>query len=354
MPQPTRRAALVGVPVALLSLAACSTGPTTPADAGAPAASGSDAADAFPVTVEHAFGTTTIEQAPARVVTIGWSDHDSVAALGVVPTAAPKITWGGNDGGSTDYFDAQLAKLGAAPSDVTRYDDADGIPVDEIVAMQPDLIIGANSGMTERDYAKLSKIAPTVGQPEGVGPWATPWDEQTRLVGQALGRTDQADQVVRDTEKAIDEAVAQHPEIAGKTVAWLWFTPGDLSTVGIYTSEDLRPQMLRRFGLKDAPIVTKTSKTGGGSYSTSVSAEKAATIDSDIAIFYIESDAELAKITGDPLLRQIPAIKSKHYVSSADNAAANPMSSPSPLSIPYALEHFLPKIARAAQGEPVK
>ena len=54
------------------------------------------------------------------------------------------------------------------------------------------------------------------------------------------------------------------------------------------------------------------------------------------------------------LLGQIPALKSDHFVASADNAVALTMSSPSPLSMPVALEKFLPKIASAVDGMPAQ
>ena len=95
-------------------LSACSTGPTGSATSTSAASSASADAGAFPVTLTHAYGTTKIDKAATKIVTVGWSDHDSVAALGVVPAAAPKVTWGGNKGMSTDYFDAQLKEIAHA------------------------------------------------------------------------------------------------------------------------------------------------------------------------------------------------------------------------------------------------
>ncbi|MDC5696591.1 siderophore-interacting protein [Intrasporangium calvum] len=54
------------------------------------------------------------------MVTLGWSDVDHVAALGVAPLDAPKISWGGNANQSTDWLDAQLATFGGAAP--TRFD----------------------------------------------------------------------------------------------------------------------------------------------------------------------------------------------------------------------------------------
>lgn len=50
------------------------------ADTGSTAAGG-----AFPVTVEHAFGSTTVDKAPERVVTVGYTDDQTALAFGVKP-----------------------------------------------------------------------------------------------------------------------------------------------------------------------------------------------------------------------------------------------------------------------------
>ncbi|MFW6174563.1 MAG: ABC transporter substrate-binding protein, partial [Chloroflexota bacterium] len=41
----------------------------------------------FPVTIEHKYGSTTIEEKPERVVTVGFSEQDPVLALGAKPVA---------------------------------------------------------------------------------------------------------------------------------------------------------------------------------------------------------------------------------------------------------------------------
>ena len=40
-------------------------------------------ADDFPVTVEHAFGSTTIPARPERVATVAWANHEVPLALGI-------------------------------------------------------------------------------------------------------------------------------------------------------------------------------------------------------------------------------------------------------------------------------
>src|SRR5687768_3764416 len=123
------RLAAVAAAALALVLSACSTGATGDGDSGADGASSADAS-AFPVTIKHAHGETTVATAPTRVATLGWSDQDAVLSLGVVPVASTKITYGGNAAGSTEWFDAKLTELGGTAP--VRYRDADGIPVEEV------------------------------------------------------------------------------------------------------------------------------------------------------------------------------------------------------------------------------
>ena len=147
------RTIALAVSLGALALTGCSTGSTD--DDSAATTSTKAEAGAFPVTIEHAFGTTTIEKEPKRVATLGWSDQDHALALGVVPVGATKLTWGGNEAGSSDWFDSEIEKQGAkAPA---RYDDADGAPIDEIAKLSPDLILATNSGITKQEYDKLTQ-----------------------------------------------------------------------------------------------------------------------------------------------------------------------------------------------------
>lgn len=337
----------------LLLAAGCSTGPAD-GQGGSTGASGEVEDGALPVTLEHAFGSTTVQSAPQRVVTIGWSDQDVVAVLGLVPAAAAKITWGGNAKGSTDWFDEQIRKNSStnnsSGSAVERYDDSDGVPLDEIATFEPDLILGVNSGMTKAEYAKLSKIAPTVAYPDM--PWTTPWRDSTTTIGAAVGRPDAAKDLVARTEETIERAKNDLEDLRGKTVAWGWIDPKDTSTLGLYGSGDLRPQMLREFGMKDAPLVAELSRAKK-TFDLSLSAERAEELDADVFIFYLDEPKQLDRILASPLVSAIPAIRKKQYVASVDRTVAYAMSSPTPLSIEVAATKFMPKVATAAGGTPV-
>ena len=216
-----RRSVLIAASVvlAVTGLSACSTGATDSADSSADSASKADSG-AFPVTVEHAYGSTKITKEPTKVATLGWSDQDVALSLGVVPVASQAITWGGNDKKSTDWFDAELKKVGGKQP--VRYNADTSIPFTEISKAAPDLILATNSGVTKADYKKLSEIAPTVAYPDA--PYLTSWQDSLEMVGKALGRSSLAAEVADKTQHEIDHAKEEYPQIQGKSLVFAYLT----------------------------------------------------------------------------------------------------------------------------------
>lgn len=332
------------VTVGALALSGCSTGSTDSGSTGGSADGARAESGAYPVTIEHAFGETTIEEEPERVATLGWSDHDHALSLGVVPVGATKMTWGGNEAGSSDWFDAAVEDAGAeAP---VRYDDTDGAPVEEIAKLSPDLILATNSGITEQEYEKLSNIAEVVAYPDA--PWTTPWQTSLETVGKALGRSDRAEEVAAETEKEIEAAKEEHPELQGKSLIFGYLTTTDLSTIGIYASQDSRVSFMHDLGLKDAPAVADAIKPG--EFYGTVSAERAADLDSDVFLTWAENPDDLQTFSEHELLGRVPAIESGNAYAEVDKHVALAVTNPTPLSIPYIVEEFVPEVSKAVSG----
>lgn len=338
-----RLTVLVTAVIATSALAGCSTG-STDDDVSTPDATSAVDADAFPVTIEHALGSTTIEEEPQRVATLGWTDQDAVLSLGVVPVGSTKLTWGGNAAGSSDWFDAELKELGGKQP--VRYDDADGAPVDEIAALDPDVILATNSGITEEEYAKLSKIAPVVAYTDA--PWVTSWQDTLEMTGKALGRNTLADEVEDETEGAIEKAAADNPELKGKSVIFAYIASTDLSSVGIYLAEDNRVRILEELGMTSPAIVDEVAKPG--EFYATVSAERASELESDVLLTYAETDKDLDLFRQDKLVGQIPALKSGHVYAEQDKHIGLAITNPSPLAIPFLIKSFLPSVVKAAEG----
>lgn len=346
--RPARRRTAFAVVAALAPvLTACSTGSTTADDAGDPTATTTADADAFPVTVESTLGEAVIEDEPERVVTVGYADADVALSLGVVPIASEKVTWGGTEEGSTVWFDEALAEIDGADAP-QRLDTTDGIPVDEIIALEPDLVLGTNSGLTQKDFDKLTKAGiPVVAYPGDM--WFTTWQESLELAGTALGRSDVADDVIAETEELMAETAEEYPQLDGATIAYTYLNPADTSQIGIYSAEENRPRLLEQLGVEVPEIVEEVSEPGV--FYTTISAERAKDIEADALLTDAESEADVATLESDPLLSQIPAIASGHWFASTDHVAALPMSAPSALSLPYAMEHYIPHVAAAVDGD---
>jgi iron complex transport system substrate-binding protein len=326
-----------------LLLTGCSTGST---DAGEEDAASSTKAEAgaFPVTIEHAYGKTTIDEEPKRVATLGWTDQDHALALGVVPVGATKLTWGGNEAGSSAWFDDALEDAGAqAP---VRYDDSDGVPIDEIAKLSPDLILATNSGITEKDYEKLTKIADVVAYPEA--PWVTPWQTSLETVGTALGRSERAEEVRAEAEEEIAEAKQENPELGGKSLIFGYLATTDLSTIGIYAPEDPRVSFMRDLGLEDAPSVADAIKPG--EFYGQVSAERASDLESDVFLTWSENPGDMKTFRDHKLVGKVPAIAGGHAYAEEDKHVSLAVTNPTPLSIPFIIEEFVPSVVRAVQG----
>lgn len=71
---------------------------------------------AFPVTIEHALGETTIEAEPERVVTLGWGSSDAAIALGVIPVAIPFDSYAGDENGVLPWISEALDEAAAISS----------------------------------------------------------------------------------------------------------------------------------------------------------------------------------------------------------------------------------------------
>lgn len=314
------RAVLPVVVAALLtlSLAACGTATPTPA----PAAQQSGA---FPVTITHAFGTTTIPAEPKRVVAIGFNEADFVLALGEVPVGVRDFI-GEYDEATRPW--ARQALAGAQPVVVGGND----VDFEKVASLKPDLIMGVYSFMDQATYTKLAKIAPTVAQPSVDGAAAT-WQEQTRTTGKALGRDARAEQVIADTGKKFTDARAAHPQLAGRTIAVDLVVDGVPYLLG---ADDLRSQVFTGLGIA-VPATTAT-----------LSNETQSQLDKDAIVVIGQTKEQLA---GNAVFQGLKAVKAGRvvYTGGYGSEFAGATGFGSPLSLPTAIDDIAPQLAAVLQ-----
>jgi len=327
-------AALATAATAALLLTGCA-GPT--ASGAGTDGSASAGEEGFPVTIEHAFGETTIEAKPERVATVAWSNQEVPLALGVVPVGMAEVTWGDDDNdGVLPWVEDQLEVLGAETP--VLFDETDGIDFEAVADTQPDVILAAYSGLTQEDYDTLSKIAPVVAYPEVA--WGTSYEDMIRLNSQALGLSEEGDTLIEELQSEVDAALANYPDLAESRVLFSYIDPSDFSQVGFYTSLDTRPGFLESLGFPAPAVVAEESD--GEAFYTQVSSEQADRF-ADVDVFVTYGDATgsvIAQLQADPLLSQIPAIAEGRIAILEESTPLAASANPSPLSIGWGIDEY--------------
>lgn len=295
------------------------------------------------ISIQHAFGTTTIPANVTRIATVNWSNQDVPLALGIMPVGFAGQTWAVEDGSKMlPWTKAAVEKLGQTP---TLFDETDGIDFEAVAATKPEVILAAYSGLTKEDYDKLSRIAPTVAYPKIA--WGTPWREYILINATAISKADEGKTLVSDIEKQIADEVAKYPNIAGKRAAFVNLDAADMSKISFYTTTDPRAAFLSDLGLTTPPSVKKGSEEDPTSFYKQLSAENVDQLsDVDIIITYAK-ESDLATFQADPLLGTIPAIKNGAVVFLGESALAA-SANPGPLSTPWGISEYTEKIAQAA------
>lgn len=333
-----------------LVLAGCSSEADSAAD-GSDGADGSEAAasaDAFPVTIEHAFGETTIEEQPERVASVAWMNHEVPIALGVAPVGMAEAAYGDDDGdGVLPWVEGPLSELGA--EEPVLFDETEGIDFEAVADTAPDVILASYSGLTQEEYDTLSQIAPTIAYPEVA--WGTSYQDMVRMNAEALGMAEEGEALVEELEGEVQAAFDEHEVLEGKNVMFAYVDPNDLSQVGFYTTLDTRPAFLAEHGMGTPEVVAEESE-GTDEFYTTVSAERADDFaDVDLIITYGDAEGELlAAMQDDPLLSKIPAVAEGHVAVLPDGTPLAAAANPTPLSIGWGIEEYLDTLAAPLEG----
>jgi iron complex transport system substrate-binding protein len=335
--------AVLATTVAGLSACNASAGSDTANSEATPSAAGTGIEQgAYPVTITHKYGETTIAAAPQRVVTVGLKEQDDCVALGVVPVGS--TTWFDLDGSKLFGPWAKDALAGAAEPTVLT--DADGIQFEQVAALQPDLIIGVYSGMKQADYDKLTALAPTIAPLEKYQEWGVPWDAQATVVGQALGRPQRMTALIEDAKKRVQVVKESNPEFGGRTA--LAATPWE--GVFVYGSQDPRGRLLTDLGFTMPPSLDATIKDAWGG---DLSDENVELLDVDALVWLVEGKGRL-EIEANKAYASLDVHKEGREVfTQPGDGMYEAFSFLTVLSIGYLVEQLAPRLKNAVDGDPV-
>lgn len=262
-----------------------------------------DVADDGSVTVKHVFGETRIPGPPGRVVSAGYTEQDDLLALGVVPIAV------------TDWFGGEpfgvwpwaQPKLGTAQPAVLSL--ADGIQVEAIAALKPDLIVAIDAGLDADTYARLSAIAPTVAQ-SGRDAFFEPWKDQAATIGQAVFSYPEVGALITAIDASFTTAGEQNPAFKDRKA--LLVRGAFEGGAAVVTPTGWRTEFLTRLGFT---VPAEIDEFVDGATALVPRDRMTAVLDSaDVLIWTTESDQEQAALLADPVFAGLKATRTNRNV----------------------------------------
>ncbi|MDA3624217.1 iron-siderophore ABC transporter substrate-binding protein [Saccharopolyspora sp. WRP15-2] len=318
-----RTASLLSALAGLLLVTACGSASPDPQQPGD---------GTFPVTIQHSQGTTEIPKRPERVIALGYTDVDPLLALDVVPVAMRP--WGDLKGPGSWAKDRLH---GAQPYLFQTQGEVD---LEKVASLEPDLIVAVNAAVDESLYKRLSALAPTIVRPDGYPDYGTPWQDTTRMIGKAVGKSEQAERLITDTQARIDQVAAQHPEFARATGAVALINPQ--GGYWPYTRNDARGQFLAGLGFQLPPGVQQLDD--GKSFYVDLSPEKTSQLDSDVLVL-IDQKGDTQRLAQDPLFQRLDVAKRGDVITIPFMEDGIALAHNTVLSIPHSLDTIVPMLA---------
>ena len=293
---------------------------------------GGERAGSGGVVIKHVFGETTLSAPPTRVVSAGLTEQDDLLAVGVGPVAVTK--WIGDQ----PVWPWEQPKLGSATPAVLTLDN--GIQINAIAQLKPDLIVAINAGLDADTYTKLSAIAPTIAQ-SGEDAFFEPWKDQAATIGTAVFKKDEMATAVDAVEQKFAAVAQANPTFKDRTAVLLnGFFTGDTvtATVAGWRTEFLTamgltvPESVKGFASGDYAMISRRDlpRALGGA---------------DLLIWCTDRDAEQAALLADPAVAELR--RQRSVFTPAELSAA--IAYASPLSYPVVAEQ-LPPLLRQALG----
>jgi len=134
-------------------------------------------------------------------------------------------------------------KLGNTKPVVLNLDN--GIQVQRIAALKPDLIVATDAGLDQDTYQKLTAIAPTLPQSDG-NAFFEPWKDQATAIGQAVFQLGQIKSLVNGVDKSFAAIAEKYPQFKNKRAVLL---QGKLHQDNVVATTGWRTEFLTQMGL---------------------------------------------------------------------------------------------------------
>ncbi len=328
--RPTRRQFLAGAG-SLLLLGGCGGG-----------AGGGEGSSSNTRVIGHKYGKTRISGRPGRVLSLGFQEHDAIFALGVEPVAV-RYWYGDKD---DVIFPWAEDEAGGADPEILNMPFGE-INFEKIAGLEPDLILGVYSGITEKEYGTLSEIAPTVAQSGEYVDFGVPWQDMTLTVGRALDREDRAGKLVGDVEGRFRAAREEHPEFKGKSIAVATYK--SRNEIGFFASEDPRARFFTSLGFE---IPKELDEIAGDQFYGTISGERLDLLETDVLVWDQLSFTPGGReaLESEPLVERLDVMREGRAIF-LEGDVEDAFGWNTVLSLPFALDKIVPMLAEAGDPE---
>jgi iron complex transport system substrate-binding protein len=333
------RPAIVAALAAVCSLVLTACGAAQP-QSPAPAAAG----DRFPVTVTHAYGTTTVPARPQRIVALGYTDIAIADALGAsIVGALRNYSLDGTGDPNLPYVRTPL------PDEVLGIEqEATGaVNVEKVASYRPDLILAVSSALVleQATYERLSGIAPVVVYERSL--YGSSMQDDARQIGRALGEAEQVEALIAEADAAVAALRAELPALAERTYLF-GQARGDVLPM-VVGEQNLSTVFMRSLGL-DVPADFRNAPASNALApgTVGVSYEQIGLLDSADALFMtFAAEDDRARFEGNALVRQLRPVREGNYLPlTLDQAIA--LQAPNVVAVDWLLDQLRPTLQKVA------
>ncbi|MCH7322849.1 iron-siderophore ABC transporter substrate-binding protein [Solibacillus sp. MA9] len=251
-------------------------------------------------TVQQAMGTTEVQDTPKRVVVLTNEGTEAILALGIKPVGAVQ-SWTGDPWYDHIKDDMEGVEVVGTESEVN---------IEKIASLKPDLIIG-NKLRQEKDYEKLSKIAPTVFSETLRGDWK----ENFKLYAKAVNLEAKGEEVLKAYDDKVQSVKGNLGDKTNQEVSFVRFM-ADKSR--IYYTDSFSGVIFDSLGFKRVPAQAELFKDNAklGNLAVEVGKEVIPKMDGDVIFYFTympkDDNSALAtetEWTQDPLWKNLTAVQ---------------------------------------------
>lgn len=269
-------------------------------------ASGPDAPDDGPRTVQTERGPVEVPSDPQRVVVLSGGLAGYLYTLDVPVVAADTRVLGVTnfDGGFPPSWAAAAREAGT-----TALPAGEQLSVEAVAAARPDLIVGGGQGITavqaSQSYDKLTEIAPTVLVPQT----DIAWQDQLAAVADAVNRSDRVPALQQRYQDRVAEVTGAITPPQGEVV-YIASLPSD--RIYLIPANAALPALGRGVGVQPSDVVARApgARLASTGDSLQISPELLGrTADAPSAIVVNLGGPPLADLRKNPIYAQLPAFR---------------------------------------------